>query len=96
MSHIIDFPIKTGDGAGDVNLHAFFGTADAAVETAAEAITMLLRPLTYDQLVIVSDRAAERCGFGNNDQLIRDVICDEFGRRHQIMDPVNYPPDGAA
>lgn len=96
MTDVIAFPVKTGNGAKDVNLHAFFAATDAAVHACAKTISHLLQPLSDEQLVLVSERAAERGAGHSLDQIVRDLICDEFGRRNQKSDPTNYPPDGAA
>jgi len=54
------------------DLRAFFETADAEIEVMALQVQAMLKDLTYDELILVSD-------------------CDEFGRRHELMDTEGLP-----
>ena len=89
MTDIIAFPPKSP------NFEPIFKGADAAVDKAWDEVQGLLADLSYEDLVTFSNRSSERY-FSASNHFINEIISDELGRRHQQMDPVNYPPEGAA
>lgn len=91
--NIAHLPIRSGDKPADLNASMFFARADKAMEAAVSEIQSLLLPLTYEQVVRISDMAVSRVPF---DGFLCDAIGDELGRRYQEIDPEHYPPEGAA
>jgi hypothetical protein len=71
-------------------------TADQLIDWASDQVLGLLSTVSYDELVRISNACADR-GTRADHHFLNEIICAEFGRRHQEMDPENYPPtDGAA
>lgn len=71
-------------------------TADQLIDWASDQVLGLLSTVSYDELVRISNACADR-GTRADHHFLNEIICEEFGRRHQEMDPENYPPsDGAA
>jgi len=70
-------------------------TAERLIGWAGDQIMGLLATVSYDELVGISNHCADR-GAGADHQFLNEIICEEFGRRHQQMDPENYPTSGGA
>lgn len=77
-------------------LSEIVATADQLIDWASEQIMGLLAKVSYGDLVRISNACADR-DLRADHHFLNEIICEEFGRRHQQVDPENYPPtDGAA
>lgn len=84
------------DEASPMSTRDIVTTANQLIGWAADQITSLLATVSYDDLVSISNQCSDR-GLGADLHFLNEIVSDEFGRRHQQMDPENYPTsDGAA